>query len=181
MRRITKAAIGGLAGCALVLGGTQGASAALEAKYRFRDALTDLLTDEGPFDSAKAKITIAEKTNDTTTFRIRIRGIDPSVAGQEFSAHLHVGSCDDSQGHYKRDPAGPAAPPNEVWFGLTPNGDGMAFDQTSVDFVPVDDVVDPGLMSIVIHERVLDSTGKFPKQACFPLDVPEWAPAPSTE
>jgi Cu/Zn superoxide dismutase len=93
LRRITKAAIGGLAGCALVLGGTQGASAALEAKLWFRDALTDVLSAAGPFDSAKAKITIAEKTKDRTTFHIRVRGIDPSIAGKPLGAHLHTGKC----------------------------------------------------------------------------------------
>lgn len=95
MNRITKAALGGIAGCALVFGGTQGASAAFLAKEWFRDTLTDLLITPGPFDSAKAKITIAERTNGKTTFRIRVRGIDTSTVatGTTLGAHLHTGSC----------------------------------------------------------------------------------------
>jgi hypothetical protein len=177
VRRITKAAIGGLAGCALVLGGTQGASAALEAKYWFRDALTDLLTtDVGPFDSATARTTIAEKTNDKTTFRIRVRGIQPSAAGQEFAAHLHVGPCDNSGGHYKDNPqVVEARADNEVWFALVPNEDGIAVDATTVKFVPADTDVNftPGEMSIVIHQYS-NITTPNPKQACFPLSVPQW-------
>jgi Cu/Zn superoxide dismutase len=93
VRRITKAVIGGLAGVALVAGGTQAASGALVAKDWFRDTLTDLLTADGPFDSAKAKIVITERTDGTTTFRIRVRGIDPSIAGTALGSHLHTGKC----------------------------------------------------------------------------------------
>jgi hypothetical protein len=55
------------------LGDTQAASGALAEKNWFRDTVTDLLTHSGPFDSAKARITIAEKTDGSTTFRIRVR------------------------------------------------------------------------------------------------------------
>lgn len=93
MRRITKAAVGGFAGLALVVGGAQAANGALVAKEWFRDTLTDLLTTDGPFDSAKAKITITERTNGTTTFRLRVRGIDQSIAGERLGSHLHSGKC----------------------------------------------------------------------------------------
>ncbi len=93
MRRITKAVIGGFAGVALVAGGTQAANGALVAREWFRDTLTDLLTTDGPFDSAKAKIVITERTNGTTTFRIRVRGIDPAIAGETLGSHLHSGKC----------------------------------------------------------------------------------------
>jgi hypothetical protein len=176
VRRITKAAIGGLAGCALVLGGTQGASAALEAKTWFRDTLTDLLTDEpGPFDSARAKITIAEKTDGSTTFRIRVRGIEPSsVPEGGYGAHLHVNSCDALGGpgpHYQNNPAAGATRENEVWFDLVPDEKGVAHDQTSVSFVPWD--VD-GEMSVVIHVNNASIGGT--KQACFPLSVSDVFP-----
>ena len=42
MRRITKAALGGLAGCALVLGGVQAASGGILDKEAFPGWLTDL-------------------------------------------------------------------------------------------------------------------------------------------
>jgi hypothetical protein len=178
MRRITKAAIGGLAGCALVLGGTQGASASLEAKHWFRAALTDLLTDDpGPFDSARARITIADKTNDRTTFRIRVRGIEPStVPAGGYVAHLHVNSCDDPAGpggHYQNEPGAGANRVNEVWFDLQPDKHGVATDQTTVKFVPADE----GQMSVVIHEGNAAAAGD--KQACLSLDVSEVFPKTS--
>jgi len=81
----------------------------MEAKLWFRDALMDLATtDTGPFDSATAKTTIPESTK-KTTFRVQVKGIDPSAAGQVFAAHLHVGPCGNPGGHYKNDPNGPAA------------------------------------------------------------------------
>jgi len=202
VRRITKAVFGGLAGCALVLGGTQAASGALAAKYWFRDALTDLLTTDGPFDSAKAKITIAEKTDGRTTFRIHVRGIDPSMAGTTLGSHVHVGKCvkgdfgdpnaevpaipgGQAGSHYNHDTATghmPAriGPDTEVWFTLVPDEDGVAHDETTVPFVPVDP---DGAMSVVIHQLPTDpATGKAgDRQACFPLSVPQWIPAPATQ
>ena len=183
MNRITKAALGGIAGCALVLGGTQGAGAAMEAKLWFRDALTDLATTaSGPFDSATAKTTITERTK-KTVFRIHVKGIDPSAAGQAFAAHLHVGPCGNTGGHYKNDLNGPADRKNEVWFDLVPDEQGVATDESSVSFVPVDGdpAYVPGEMSIVIHGYPNDTTvSPNPKQACFPLSVPQWKP-PATQ
>jgi hypothetical protein len=182
VRRITKAALGGLAGFALVLGGTQAASGALEAKYTFRDALTDLLPNPdavGPFDSATARITIADRTNDKTTFRIRVRGIEPSssvpVPDGGYGAHLHVNSCDNpagAGGHYQNDPAAGITRENEVWFDLVPGEDGVATDQTTVSFTPVDE----GEMSVVIH--VGDAATGGIRQACLPLDVSDVFPTP---
>jgi hypothetical protein len=167
----------------MILGGTQVAVGALEGTYKFRDALANLLGHDGPFDSAKAKTTITH-TKDGTTFTIRVTDIDtadPSVVGKPFGAHLHVGSCDSrasTGGHYKKDPTvEPALEANEVWFVIKPNEDGMAYDETSVDFVPEDRIGD-GKMSIVIHVGAVDESSD--KQACFPLDVPiEWTPEPS--
>jgi len=71
--------------------------------------MTDLLlTVPGPFDSATARITIAERTNDKTTLGIRIRGIDPSIAGRTLGSHLHIGPCVEGTGssagpHYNDD------------------------------------------------------------------------------
>jgi hypothetical protein len=63
-----------------------------------------------------------------------------------------------------------ASPRTEVWFDLVPDEKGVAYDQTTVSFVPVD--VD-GKMSVVIHEGPADALSK--KQSCFPLSVPQWA------
>jgi hypothetical protein len=179
VKRLTKAAIGSLAGCALALGGTQLATGALLETHKLRDVLTDLLTiDDGPFDSARAKTTITQ-TADGATFAIRVTGIDTSLIddvpaeggmpAEGYGGHLHVGPCNNTGGHYKYDPTVPVAiETNEVWFTIKPNEDGMAYDVTSVPFVPEDRDGD-GDMSIVIHVNSAAIGGT--KQACFPLPV----------
>jgi hypothetical protein len=189
LRRITKAALGGLAGCALALGGTQLAAGSLAGIYTSEsDDLKDLalVTNDGPFDSAKARTTITQ-TDGATTFEIRVTGIDSSAQG-EFGAHLHIGPCSNSGGHYQHQSPEPgvigttyewANPYNEVWIAIKPGG-GSALGTTTVDFVPDDDKFlnlndSPGKMSIVIHQGPLDAPGA--KQACFPLSVlsaPDW-------
>lgn len=182
LKRITKAALGGLASCALILGGTQVAVGALSETLKVTDALTDLLTNnsDGPFDGTRAKTTVA-LTTEGTKFTIRVTGIDPSsVPDEGVGAHLHVGPCDDDptttviEGpgpHFNTDVVAGISPPSvstetEVWFDLVPDEEGMAYDQTSVDFVPVDQ---DGEMSIVIHEGIASVSST--KQACFPLSV----------
>ena len=193
MKRITKSVLGGLAGCGLVVAGTMAAGAS--TTYRYVDKLGDFSAAEGPFDSTTGKVTIVQNDNGTTTFSIKITGIDISAAGEEFGAHLHVGECVDgdyadpsikkiagSQAgpHYNADIAAgvPAAdaeisPDTEVWFDLIPSKeDGAANDSVTVPFVPVDS---DGVMSIVIHAEHTntDTGGAGPRQACFPLVVPE--------
>jgi hypothetical protein len=204
VRRIANAALGGLAGCALVLGGTQAASGALSTILKVFEDTQDLrattsgvLTSDA-LDSAKAKITIAEGTG-STTFKIRVTDIDPSIDGIPLGAHLHIGECVDGQPgaagpHYNHqvaldpektypDPKAPAPLPTdadvntdtEVWFDLESTEDGMAYDATTVPFVPVDanPLYVPGVMSIVIHERETDSLGVAGlREVCFPLSVP---------
>ena len=186
MRRISKAALGGLAGCALILGGTQAAGASMT--YRYNGELIDLqLETEGAFDSTRAKVTIVQDDG-STTFSIKITGIDISAAETEFGAHLHTETCLEGNGgaagpHYNSQvwPAGTLtaygdavkSPKTEVWFDLVPSEeDGAASDQVTVPFVPVDL---NGAMSIVIHvESTDEDTGLAgARQACFPLTVPE--------
>jgi hypothetical protein len=176
VKRITKAALGGLAGCALILGGTQAAVGELseDATYVFAGPLRDLqpVTD-GPFDSAKAILKVWE-TSDGTTYSIRIKGIDSDAAGDLFHSHLHIGPCIEGQGqaaggHYNTQaaagfPVTDVSTNTEVWFELTPNEDGVAVWQTSVSFVPVDFHADQ-IMSVVIH-----SLGSSAREACLPLD-----------
>jgi Cu/Zn superoxide dismutase len=193
VRRIAKAALGGLAGCALVLGGTQVASGALLEFLRIHEDTEDLLMEPtpGPLDSAKATITIGQGTNDTT-FTIRVTGIDPSIEGDTLGSHLHTGTCVEGNGglagpHYNQDVVvggldfpipgkkpGPhtaaVSPTTEVWFDLIPDGEGMAYDVTTVPFVPVDP---DGVMSVVVHQLPTNPTtgGAGTRQACFPLSV----------
>jgi hypothetical protein len=183
LRRITKAALGGLAGCALVLGGTQFAAGSLVGTYRSEsDDLKDPeapFTNDGVFDSAKARVTIVETTDPSTTFTFRLTGID-GEAGQEFGAHLHVGPCDNTGPHYKNDFFGSVDNVNEAWFAVVVDDGGSAVSQTTVGWVPNDaksvyGAYTPGKMSIVIHEGTLLQPAPNPKQACFPLSVPQWA------
>jgi hypothetical protein len=190
LKRITKAALGGLAGCALVLGGVQSASGETLLQQVFPGWLIDLDINglrgtTGAFDSAKAKLKVIEASDGNTTFSIELRGINPDFANQEFGSHLHVGGCETDDdtgtgGHYAHpaDPNNPTQPlrEREVWFDLVPNEDGVAVDQTMRPFVPEDE----GVMSIVIHAQDTaepgDPAGRKegsagPKEVCLPVDV----------
>jgi Cu/Zn superoxide dismutase len=219
VRRITKAALGGLAGCALVLGGTQVASGALSNILKIQGFAEDLATStEGSLDSARAKITITEGTNtdgtNRTTFFVRITGMDTSIMpGTKLGGHLHTGPCvegDPAQAgpHYNDQvvnegkiaptvqdpyPLNPAevSSKTEVWFEFVANAEGMAYDETTVNFKPDDSFPSnplrvPGVMSVVVHVRETNTDYDTPffgaivgdagaRQACFPLSVPQWA------
>jgi superoxide dismutase, Cu-Zn family len=179
MRRITKAAIGGLAGGALILGGTQLASGEEGVTtYTFAGPLRDLqlATTDGVFDSAKARLKIAE-TADGTKYSIRVRGIEPSADGDLYHSHLHTGPCIEGDGaaagpHYNSQAAAgqtvtEISSTTEVWFELVPDEDGVATWETSVLFVPTDFQTDQE-MSVVIH-----SLGSSAREACLPLDFSE--------
>jgi superoxide dismutase, Cu-Zn family len=201
LKRITKAALGGLAGCALVLGGTQVASGALSNILKIQGSAEDLMTTtDGTLDSARAKITINEGT-DSTTFSIRVTGIDPSQAGNTLGSHLHIGPCVEGTGgaaggHYNHAAAlgvspAPVSPETEVWFDLVADENGMAYDETTVPFVPIDSALTdstgtPGVMSVVVHLLPTNTELNYPnnpgavgfaggRQACFPVLVPQWA------
>ena len=198
LRRITKAALGGVAGCALALGGTQVASGVLS--IIFRDQSENLLTDptvDRPFDYAKATVAITVDGN-STTFRMDLTKIDPSIVGKLLGSHLHTGPCVEEDGvsagpHYNHEvvtknksfPTGEktygytaeVSPNTEVWFDLIPDLEGKASDETTVPFVPVDA---DGVMSVVVHVRETNTEYGVPfpsqvagsagaRQACFPL------------
>jgi Cu/Zn superoxide dismutase len=132
------------------------------------------------------------------------------MLGTRLGGHLHTGPCEEGNPtqagpHYNDevvnegkvaptaavpDPDNPAevSPKTEVWFEFVANADGMAYDQTTVDFIPDDSDPDPspGVMSVVVHvlptQTVFgDPTAGQPagyagaRQACFPVLVPEWA------
>jgi Cu/Zn superoxide dismutase len=194
VRRITKAALGGLAGCALVLGGTQVASGETLFQQVFPGWLTDLDPDgevppnvtTGAFDSAKAKLKVTKTSDGMTTFSLEVRDIDPSFDGRTFGSHLHTGSCKPGDptaagGHYTNKDLDPLLPleEREVWFTVVPN-EGVAADQTVVDYVPKDLDGDGGIMSIVIHRDPTNTDpllgvvgGAGPREVCLPL-VATW-------
>jgi hypothetical protein len=196
LKRITKAALGGLAGFALILGATQAASGdSPQVVYEWSGLVSDLRPDVsgGPLDGASASIRITETPAEGAIFKLRLTDINMSAANEEFGAHLHVGPCterrvvttvplvitpDTTGAHYNSDGL-QASPANEVWFDLAPENDTkkMANDETSVSF-PIKDTITPGVMSIVLHEKVTDPNtmngAAGLREACLPVVVPEW-------
>jgi len=182
MRRITKAALGGLAGCALAIGGMQAASSETLLQQVFPGWLTDL-DDNGPdlpfettgaFDSAKGKLKVTETSDGKTTFSLEVRYIEPGFTDRTFGSHLHTDSCEtygpSLTGPHYQHRLGDLT--SEVWFSLKPNDEGVAVDTTVVDFVPKDPDGN-GVMSIVIHAKDTNpADGKAgDKEVCLPLDV----------
>lgn len=107
-----------------------------------------------------------------TTGRVVLRGLEPGLV---YAAHMHNQPCGLGAGgtHYKDDPAGVGAPPNELWFsasddptaGITARRGGVAWGSGSVDWV-----ARPEAQSVVIHQ-VVPATGTSggPKLACADL------------
>lgn len=192
MRRITRAALGGIAGCVLILGTTQAANSEV-VEFKTDGALVPIpLPSTWPsepsndaFDGASATLRIKDAT-EASNFKLTVTGID-STAGPVHGAHLHNGPCpspedpskDTTSGHYKDDSSITVAlPENEVWFDLVPNDHGTATDSTTAQFVPIDNDSTPGAMSIVIHARsAAIPTVQSAKLACFNLvvtEAPKW-------
>jgi Cu/Zn superoxide dismutase len=209
VRRITKAALGGLAGCALVVGGTGVASGELLDFLKVHRNSNDVNTSYATLDAAKAKITIDNGTDNTTTFSVRITGIDVSEVDfsqpvKPLGSHLHIGKCEEGDfGNSTASPGGKAGPhynhdvhyyrkafpqlvngvleppsdtvaaitdDTEVWFEFVPDEEGMAYDKTTVPFVPVDS---DGDMAVVVHVDPTNPVtgGAGQRQVCFPLSV----------
>jgi hypothetical protein len=80
-----------------------------------------------------------------TIVTVRAEGL---AANTTYGSHVHAAPCavGDANGHYKNDPAGPAAPPNEIWPGFTTNGAGIGNGNATVDWV-----AGPAAVSVVIH------------------------------
>ena len=60
--------------------------------------------------------TMVRTADGRTIVTIQVTGLD---AGLTYGSHVHAQSCANglAGGHYKFDPAGAAAPPNEIWPG----------------------------------------------------------------
>lgn len=118
-----------------------------------------------------AKLT---RTEDGTRAKVQVRGLEP---GTTYAAHLHNARCsapNPGGGHYKDDPAGPSAPPNELWLssttdptaGITANPAGIAHGAGSADWV-----ARPEADAIVIHAIPPGgTTAGGPKIACADLE-----------
>jgi Cu-Zn family superoxide dismutase len=184
-----------------------GESAVLEYNYG-RAKLVDLnlgdATLEDPhattFDDAYGTLRIKVNPENVTSFKLRVDGIATSAAGTTFGAHLHTDPCDVvGKGglggpHYNHDFVLGNVPnrvstKTEAWFDLVPNDNGVATEDISAPFVPDDSIVVqlglinqiPGYMSVVIHAQPTNPVtgGAGLRQACLPLSVPDWGPAPT--
>jgi hypothetical protein len=69
-----------------------------------------------------------------TIVSVHVTGLAPNTS---YPAHVHQLPCgtSDADGHYKNDPAGPAAPPNEIWPLFTTDDDGVGNGSAIVDWV----------------------------------------------
>jgi hypothetical protein len=111
-------------------------------------------------------------TSDTRG-KVVVRGLDP---GTTYAAHLHNAPCSAANpggAHYKDDPAGPAMPPNELWFsssddpmaGVTANAGGVAHGRGDADWM-----ARPEAQSVVVHHIPPGgTTAGGPKIACADL------------
>ena len=60
----------------------------------------------------------------STIVKAHVTGLQPNTT---YGSHVHAAPCavGDADGHYKDDPGGPAAPPNELWPAFTTDADGV--------------------------------------------------------
>lgn len=80
-----------------------------------------------------------------TIVTVHVEALAPNTA---YGSHVHQLPCgtSDADGHYKNDPAGPAAPPNEIWPGFTTNAAGVGNGNATVDWTAGATAV-----SVVVH------------------------------
>jgi Cu/Zn superoxide dismutase len=172
--RTTATTVGAVA-LSLALSATPAAASGrdlVRAKGPLRDFAT---TAAGPFDHARGEARI-ERRGVGSRVTFRVRGIDRSVIGQDFGAHLHLGPCVTDNGaaalaHYNTDVIDGRTPPvvdetTEVWldFSVSRHGKGRAI--ARVPFVPA-----AGQRSIVIHAQPTDSHGAAgARLACLPVE-----------
>lgn len=67
-----------------------------------------------------------------TIVSIHVAGLSPNTA---YGSHVHQQGCGigAADGHYRFDPAGAAAPPNEIWLGFTSNEAGIGNANATAD------------------------------------------------
>lgn len=80
-----------------------------------------------------------------TIVTVHVIGLAPDTT---YGSHVHQQACGSgaADGHYRFDPAGPAAPPNEIWPGFTTDAAGVGNGKATVDAT-----AGPTAVSVVIH------------------------------
>ena len=126
---------------ALVIG-VQGAAAADPALVT-RGEFSAFATSSDPNITGQA--TMIRTADGKTIVTVSVRGLAPSTS---YGAHVHAQACANgfAGGHYKHDPAGPAAPPNEIWPAFTTNAAGIGNGLATADWP-----ARPEAMAVVIH------------------------------
>ena len=91
------------------------------------------------------RATMVRTSDGKTVVTVGVRGLAPSTS---YGAHVHARACTDgfAGGHYKHDPGGPAAPPNEIWPAFTTNAAGLGNGRATADWL-----ARPEAMSVVVH------------------------------
>jgi hypothetical protein len=90
--------------------------------------------------------TMVRSADGKTIVTVHVRGLLPDT---EYHAHVHKQACGDgfADGHYRFDPAGPAAPPNEIWPEFTTNAGGVGVGRAVADAI-----AGPSAVSVVVHD-----------------------------
>ncbi len=80
-----------------------------------------------------------------TIVSVHVEGLAPDTT---YGSHVHQQPCavSDADGHFRFDPAGPAAPPNEIWPGFTTNAAGVGNGNAIAA-----GTAGPAAVSVVIH------------------------------
>lgn len=80
-----------------------------------------------------------------TIVTVEVTGLAPNTT---YGAHVHALPCGTNQagGHYKHDPVGPPAPPNEIWPGFTTDASGAGSGKDTASFIARAEA-----QSVVIH------------------------------
>ena len=164
---------GTAAACAAILGvGAAVGPAVAAAAFNFNSGLRDFApTTAGPFDGARAKLTLVG--TDATQAVFVVHGVDPSVAGRTFGAHLHVGPCVQGNGaaalgHYNHSTTAPPTvnDQTEIWLDVTINDGGNGQSMARVDWAP-----SAGARSVVIHANPTAADGTAgARLACLPVE-----------
>ncbi|TMQ68139.1 MAG: superoxide dismutase family protein [Candidatus Eisenbacteria bacterium] len=91
------------------------------------------------------RATMVRTADGKTIVTIHAEGL---LANTTYGSHVHLQACANGNagGHYRFDPAGPAAPPNEIHLGFTTNEAGVGLGRAVVDAT-----AGPTAMAVVIH------------------------------
>jgi hypothetical protein len=95
--------------------------------------------------SMRGSATMVRTADGKTIVTVHVEGLG---ANTTYGSHVHQLPCGSSEadGHYKNDPAGPAAPPNEIWPGFTTNAAGIGNGNATVGWT-----AGAAAVSVVVH------------------------------